>query len=110
MRDGMPRLGALASAVMIVAGCASAAPDAALRNEIYWDSAVECESRYRTLHLDQIDSQGNATLHADAETRHELGPFTDCYRKAVRARVERKRQAGQPLPEEFDRVPSADID
>ena len=109
MRDRMP-LGALASVLMIVAGCAAVTPDAALRNEIYWDSAVECESRYRTLHVDQIDSQGNATLHSDAEARHELGPFNDCYRKAVRARVERKRQAGQAVPEAFDRVPSADID
>ena len=56
------------------------------------------------------DSEGNAMLHSDAEARHELGPFNDCYRKAVRARVERKRQAGQPVPEAFDRVPSADID
>ena len=102
-------LGLLTPALLLASGCATGKPDA-LRAEIYWDAAVECESRYRTLHLDQVDMDGNVTMHADAESRHELKPFTDCYRKGVQARIERRRQAGLEVPDTLNREPTAEID
>jgi len=94
-----------------ILGCAAAmTPDARLRNELFWNAAVECESRYRTLHLDRIDTGGGITLHADAESRSELQSFTRCYRQAVNARIEQRRQAGLPIPEELTVEPSVDLD
>jgi hypothetical protein len=94
----------------VMAGCASTTLETRLSNEIYWDAAVECESRYRTLHLDQIDRDGNVTMHADAESRHELRPFIECYQKGVRARIDKRRGAGQPLPENLNLEPTAEVD
>jgi hypothetical protein len=71
---------------------------------------VECESRYRTLHLDQIDVGGGITMHADAESRSELQAFTNCYRRAVSQRIEQRRQAGLPIPDELGAEPSVELD
>ena len=101
-------LAVLAPLVLLWSGCATWARD--VRTEIYWDAAVQCESRYRTLHVDRVDMDGTVTLHADAESRHELAPFTDCYRKAVQARIERRRQAGVEVPDTLNREPTVEVD
>lgn len=101
---------AIAVALLCLAACATMPPEAQLRNEIFWEAAKECESRHRTLHLDLIDPGGNVTMHADAESRHELRPFLECYRRAVRARVEQRRQAGLPIPKTLNQEPTAEID
>ncbi len=97
-------------AFLIAAGCETMTPDARLRNEVFWDAARECESRFRTLHLDKIDAGGNVTMHADAESRMDLRPFNECFRAAVRARVEDRRRAGLAVPETLEQEPSADLD
>jgi len=106
----MVRLLLAATALCAMTGCATTTPEARLTNEIYWDAAVECESRYRTLHLDQIDREGNVTMHADAESRHELRPFIECYQTGVRARIDQRRRTGQPLPDSVNESPAAEID
>ena len=35
-------------------------------------------TRYRTLHVDQIDSEGNVRMHADAESRIDVPRFNEC--------------------------------
>ena len=45
-----------------------------------------------------IDVDGTISLRANAESRAELRPFLECLRQAVRSRVERRRQAGEPVP------------
>lgn len=101
----------LMATVTLVAGCAATmSPEARLRNEVFWEAATRCESKYRTLHLDRIDIDGGITLHADAETRSELQPFKECYRKAVSDRVEQRRRAGLPVPAELTVEPSVDLD
>jgi len=100
----------LISGLCLISGCATITPEARLRNEIFWDAAVECESRYRTLHLDQIDSDGNVTMHADAESRHQLRPFIECYQKGVQARIAQRRQAGLPVPDTLNQEPTAEVD
>jgi hypothetical protein len=102
--------GLLVTTVLVAAGCVTMTADARLRNEIFWDAARECEGRYRTLHLDQIDTGGNITMHADAESRSELRPFTECYRQAVRRRIEERRQAGLPIPETLEKEPTVELD
>ena len=49
-------------------------------------------------------------MHAAAESRDELNPFGQCYKKAVKDHVERRRQADQPVPEELNEEPSAELD
>ncbi len=106
----MQRALIVASALCLIVGCATITPEARLRNEIFWDAAVECESRHHTLHLDQIDSDGNVTMHADAESRHQLRPFIECYQKGVQARVAKRRQAGLPVPDTLNLQPTAEVD
>jgi|SRR5262245_34361263 len=95
---------------LVCAACASMSPDAKVRNDIYWDAAKECEGRFRTLHLDRIDKEGNLSMHADAEGRQELPGFNTCYRAAVKQQVERREKAGATIPEGLNREPSADLD
>jgi hypothetical protein len=101
---------AVITGLLFFPACATMTPEAQLSNEIFWQAAKECESRYRTLHLDRIDTDGNVTMHADAETRHELPAFTECYRQGVRTRAEKRRQAGLPVPETLNQEPTAEID
>ena len=95
---------------LLVAGCASMSPEARLRNEVFWQAATQCENRYRTLHLDRIDTGGGISLHADAETRSELRPFEDCYRQAVKDLIEQRRRAGLPIPDELMVEPTVELD
>ncbi len=96
---------------MFVAGCAALmSPGARLRNEVFWEAATQCENRYRTLHVDQIDTGGGITLHADAESRSELEPFKKCYRQAVNDRIEQRRRAGLPIPDELTAEPTVEVD
>lgn len=96
-------------ACSFTAACGTMTPEARLRSEIFWEAAKACESRYRTLHIDRIDTEGNVSLHADAESRHELPAFNECYRKGLRAEVETRRKAGIEVPE-MPTDPSADLD
>ena len=91
-------------------GCVSMTPEAKLQNEICWDAAKQCETRYRTLHLDRIDSEGNLSMHADAESRQELPGFSACYRAGIQSEIERRRKAGLPLPDKVNAEASADLD
>ena len=97
-------------AFLCAAGCESMTPEARLRSEIFWDAAKVCESRYRTLHLDRIDSEGNVSMHADAESRHELPAFNACYRQGLREQVEARQKAGLTVPEMPAQEPTADLD
>ena len=90
--------------------CGTMSPEAQLRNEIFWDAAKECESRFRTLHLDKIDTGGGVTMHADADSRQDLPGFNACYRTAVEKRIEQRRQAGLPVPETLNTEPTAELD
>ena len=97
--------------VTLVAGCAvGMSPGAKLRNDVFWEAATQCENRYRTLHLDRIDIDGRISLYADAESRGEFDAFTTCYRQGVNDRVEQRRRAGQPIPDELTTAPTAELE
>jgi len=106
----MRAMAIVVAAVLVAGGIATMSPGARLRNELFWEAPVECESRYRTLHLDQIDVGGGITLRADAESRSEIQPFTNCYRSAVDRRIQQRRQAGLTIPEELLAEPAVEID
>ena len=94
--------------LLFAPGCATS--DSALRSQIFWEAAAICESRHRTVHVDQIDSEGNVAMHSDAESRMDLIPFNDCYREQIRAKVEDRRKKGLPVPEMPETEPSAELD
>ena len=50
------------------------------------------------------------SLRANADSRAEFRPFMDCFRQAVAARIERRRQAGELIPPELSKEPQAEID
>lgn len=107
----MRALAGLSILVLLFAhGCETMTPDAHLRSEIFWEAAKACESRFRTLHIDRIDLEGNVSLRADAESRVELPAFNRCYREGLRTRIEERRRAGLAVPEMPAEEPSADLD
>ncbi|HXJ82459.1 MAG TPA: hypothetical protein VMS64_27710 [Candidatus Methylomirabilis sp.] len=97
-------------ASLLSAACLTTTPEDRARNEIYWDAAKVCETRYRTLHIDRIDSDGNVSMHADAESRQELPAYNQCYRQAVKAEIEARKKKGLMVPEMPAQEPSADLD
>ena len=99
----------LALALLLATGCATVTPAEHLRNDVFWDAAHECD-HFGTLNVVGIDVDGTVSLRANAESRAELRLFLECLRQAVRSRVERRRQAGEPVPPELLIEPTAEID
>jgi hypothetical protein len=95
--------------LLLASGCGTMTPDSRARDDIFWEAATACESRYRTLHIDRIDREGNVSMHADAESRHELPAFNECYRHGIRAQVEARKRAGLPVPD-VPQEPTGDLD
>jgi hypothetical protein len=60
--------------------------------------------------LDKIEGDGGISMHADAESRSELQAFTKCYRQAANDRVEQRRRAGLPIPDELTVEPTVELD
>ena len=110
MRMGRRRMLTMTMATLAVGCAATMAPGARLRNEMFWEAATECENKYRTLHLDRIDIDGSISMHAEAESRSELEPFKKCYRQAVNDRVDQRRRAGLPIPDELTADPTVELD
>jgi hypothetical protein len=79
-------------------------------HEISVQVASSCESRYHTIHVDQIDPEGGLKIHADADSRTEYRPFAACYTDGLKARAEERRKAGQPVYEGLTRASDVELD
>jgi len=100
------RWSGVAIVALLCCACAGMAESRA-RGEVYWGAAKTCEGRYRTIHIDRIDSEGNVKAHADAETRSELQAFTTCYRDEM----SKAREKGGPgVPAGMNKEPDVDLD
>src|SRR5258706_13966022 len=53
------------------AGCATMTPEQKMVHELFVEAAGKCETRYHTIHVDQIGLDGSLQIHADAESRGE---------------------------------------
>jgi hypothetical protein len=93
-------------ALLCCAGCAGMAESSA-RGEVYWGAAKTCEGRYRTIHIDRVDSEGNVTAHSDADTRSELQAFTTCYHDEMSKVIDK---GGAGLPAGLNKDPGVDLD
>ena len=100
----------LAGLALLGAGCVSMTPEQRLSHEIFLDAAGHCESRYHTLHVDQVDLDGNVKVHADADTRSEIRQFTACYRDTIKDRVDSLRKSGKPVPDLLTKEPDVELD
>jgi hypothetical protein len=103
----------LTGAAFTASACATT-PESRIRNEflldVYWTTARECEGQHRTVHVDSLLPGGDITLRADADSRMDLPGFRDCYWRGIQARVERRREAGQPVPDNANLRPDVDVD
>jgi hypothetical protein len=97
---------------LVGAGCAPAnlTPEQKAMHEIFVEVAYQCETRFHTIHVDQVDLDGGLTIHADADSRTEYRPFVACYSDALEARAEARRKAGQPVPDALLREPDVELD
>jgi len=105
----MRRSTTTAIALLLSAGCATSGGNS-VKDDLYWDAAKLCESRHRTIHLDRIDSNGQVSAHADAETRSELAAFTKCYQDEVKNAVDKRTKAGLPVPDGIKMDPEVELD
>ena len=90
---------ALIVLVLVSAGCVTLTAEQKLSHELFVEAAHECQARYHTIHVDQIDLDGSVKLHADAESRSEYRPYVACYHDALKSRAEARRKAGLPVPD-----------
>jgi len=81
------------------AGCATMTPEQKIAHELYVEAAGKCESRYHTIHVDQVSLDGSLEIHADAESRGQYPGFVACYHEALKAAAESRRKAGLPVPD-----------
>jgi hypothetical protein len=85
--------------LVLAAACVTLTPEQKLSHELFVEAAHECQSRYHTIHVDQIDLDGSLKIHADAESRTEYRPYVACYHEALKSRAEARRKAGLPVPD-----------
>ena len=97
--------------VLLLAGCATAmTPEQKMVHEIFVEVAYQCESRFHTIHVDQVDLEGGLKIHADADSRTEYRPFVACYTDGLKARAETRRKAGQQGRDALTREPDVELD
>jgi len=89
--------------------CSTMTTEQRLRVDLFWEAARECD-HFGTLSVTGIDVEGTVSLRANADSRAEFRPFMECFRQAVGARIERRRQAGEAIPPELLKEPTAEID
>ena len=99
------------AALLLGTGCAATmTPEQKATHEIFVEAAYQCESRFHTIHVDQVDLEGGLKIHADADSRTEYRAFVACYVEGLKARAEARRKAGQPVPEALTREPDVELD
>ena len=102
--------GFLAGLVLLGAGCVSMTPEQRVSHGVFVDAAGQCESRYHTLHVDQIDLDGNLKVHADADSRGEIRQFIACYRATIKDRADDLKKAGKGVPDLLLKDPDVELD
>jgi hypothetical protein len=104
------RIAMLVTALSL-AGCAMAlTPEQKMLHELFVEAAHQCESRYHTIHVDQVDLDGGVKIHADADSRSEYRAFVNCYVEGLKARAEARRKAGLDVPDALTREPDVELD
>jgi len=95
---------------LLAAACTTMTPEQKLVHQLFVEAAGHCESRYHTMHVDQVDLEGGLKVHADADSRTEYRAFIACYHESLKAKAAAMRQAGQPVPEALLQEPDVELD
>lgn len=99
------------AALVLGTGCVAVmSPEQKMTHEIFVEAAHQCESRYHTIHVSQVDLEGSVKIHADADSRSEYRAFVSCYVEGLKARAEARRKVGLPVPEALTREPDVELD
>jgi hypothetical protein len=91
-------------------GCATMTPEERSAFGVYWDAARECEQRYRNLHVDRVQSNGDVSLSAELDLPRNLAEFTQCYHDGIRDAVVRRERSGQPVLQTLNPNPAVELD
>jgi hypothetical protein len=95
---------------LAAAGCVTLTPEQKLSHELFLEAAGQCESRYHTIHVDQVDLEGGLKIHADADSRTEYRAFVACYHDALKARAEARQKSGLPVLESLAGEKDVELD
>jgi hypothetical protein len=90
--------------------CMTMTPEQKMSHELFVQAASHCESRYHTIHVDQVSVDGSLQVHADAESRSEIRGFVACYHEALKAVAEARRKAGLPVPDALTQEHDVELD
>ena len=96
--------------VPAAAACVTLTPEQKLSHELFVEAAHECQSRYHTIHVEQISLDGSLQISAAAESRSEYRPYVACYHEALKARAEARRKAGLSVPEALMQEHDVELD
>src|SRR6266571_2216573 len=99
-----------AGRALLGAGCVSMTSEQRLSHDIFLDAAGHCESRYHTLHVDQVNLDGNLKVHADVDSRGEIRQFTACYRDTIKDRANSLKKSGKTVPDLLMKEPDVELD
>jgi len=98
-------------AALLLGGCAaSMTPEQKAMHQIFVEVAHRCESRFRTIHVDQVDLEGGLKISSDADSRTEYRAFVGCYVDGLKAHAEARRKAGLEVPEALTRQPDVELE
>ena len=70
-------------ATLSLGACATMPPEQAEREAIWLQAARECESRFATIRVKQIDSYGRLWLELWQGAQYEVAPFEQCWKEKV---------------------------
>ena len=99
------------AALLLGMGCAAGlTPEQKQVHEIFVEVAHRCESRFRTIHVDQVDLEGGLKISSDADSRTEYRAFVGCYVDGLKDRAEARRKAGLEVPEALTRQPDVELE
>jgi hypothetical protein len=104
------RIAMLATALSLASCAMALTPEQKMLHELFVEAALQCESRYHTIHVDQVDLDGGVKIHAAADSRTEYRAFVTCYGESLKARAEARRKAGLDVPDALTREPDVELD
>jgi len=65
---------------------------------------------FHHLHIDRIMMNGNLTLDIESGRTQEVPLVAECYWQGIARRVERREQAGLPVPDSLNLKPTVEVD
>jgi hypothetical protein len=107
----LSRVVVLVVAISLMLGACASTPESRARYDIwdiYYTTARECERQFTGWHVVNVKMDGGVDLRGHISVG--VTEFVTCYWDGIKARVERRRADGLPVPETTNLQPEVDID